>query len=105
MIEIANFKEVDDGTHVAMSQKRYLQLIKKEELADKLEIYLRKMEVFVMERYVENYACFGNGGVISYEDLAKMLNVDLPKVAHVGAEEYLRIKGEIENGKRETESV
>lgn len=100
MIELKDFKELDAGSHIAVSHQRYLQLLEKEELADKMKLYLKKMEVFVMERYVENYACFGNGGVISYEDLAKMLNVKLPKVAHVGADEYLKIKNEVKGNER-----
>lgn len=100
MLEIKDFREVDKDTHVSVSYERYLQLLEKERLSDRLRVFWRKMEVFVMERYVENYACFGNGGVISYEELAKMLSVDLPKVAHIGAEEYLKIKNEVKGNER-----
>jgi len=105
LIGITDRKEYDTDSHIAMTHERYLQLLEKEKLADTAALFLKKMEVFVMDRYVENYACFGNGGVIAYEELAKMLNVKLPKVAHIGAEDYLKIKNEVKNGKKEKTEV
>lgn len=105
MIEITKEQVFDKETHISMSHERYLQLLEKEKLADTAALFLKKMEVFVMDRYVENYACYGNGGVISYEELAKMLNVKLPKVAHIGMDEYLKIKDEVKNGKTEKTEV
>lgn len=101
MIGITDRKEYDTESQIAMTHERYLQLLEKEKLADTAALFLKKMEVFVMDRYVENYACFGNGGHFTCEELADLLGFKLPTVKHIGVEQWVRIKSEVKNGKEE----
>lgn len=67
-----------------------------------IQLY-RLMCAWILDRYVENYACFGNGGTVSYEELAKMYHVELPEIEHVGVEKFLEIKRKVNGyGKKES---
>ena len=96
MIEIKDAK-YDPSESVQISASKLKELIEAEELG--LQFY-QKLKVLVLQRYVENYACFGNGGAITYEELASLLRLDLPNVAHIGVDKWLEIKSEVgaENG-------
>ena len=97
MIEITDVK-YDPNERVEVYAKRLMELEQTEAATIK---FYNLLKVMVLERYVENYACFGNGGSITYEELAELLHVDLPRVAHVGVTEYLKIKREVKgNGKK-----
>lgn len=92
MIEIKDVKGLND-------EKENSVLIPYSEYLDLLECRIKglklygKLKQMVTDRYVENYACFGNGGTITYTELAMLFNIELPPVAHVGVTEWLKIKG------------
>lgn len=85
MIEV---KHVSDTVKVSVPYNELMELYEYKKKS--LRLY-GELEIMVLERYVQNYACFGNGGAITYEELAEMLNVELPKVRHVGVEKYLQL--------------
>lgn len=100
MIEIKDVKDVS-GVKVPVPYVELMELYEYKKNA--LRLY-GKLEIMVLERYVQNYACFGNGGAITYEELAEMLNVELPKVRHIGVDKYLAlIKAEEKEREREIE--
>ena len=104
MIEIKSVRDLEgeDTRRVSVPYKELEELL--DYKIKSLRLY-GKLEIMVLERYVENYACFGNGGAITYEELAELLNVDLPKVKHVGVDEYLKIKKEVANERKEEKAV
>lgn len=95
MIEIKKYEELKNEKSAVITQSEYEELLEIKKQALKLFNGLR---TFVTESYKKNYACFGNGGVISYEELADLLQVKLPEVKYVGMEEYFKQR-EVEHGK------
>ena len=91
MIEITNV-QYDPRDQVTISSARYKELCEISENAFQLYRLLRQL---VENRYVENYACFGNGGTITYAELAELLGFDLPEVKHIGVSEFLKAKREV----------
>lgn len=91
MIEIKDFK-YDPKERVEICVGRLEELKEAEETG--LRFY-KLLKVIITQRYVENYACFGNGGQFTCEELAELLKIELPKVAHIGMDAYLRIKSEV----------
>lgn len=97
MIDIKDVK-YDPTESVRISSQRLKELIEAEDAGFTL---YKKLREEITRKYVENYACFGNGGAITYEELAKLLNIELPKVAHIGMDAWLKVKKEVwgeENG-------
>lgn len=91
MIEIKSVRD--------MTEEERKVTVPYEELKEMLDDRLKAMELigkfrlFIFQQYVENFACFGNGGTISFEKLAEYWTVDLPKVPYVGVERYAKIVG------------
>ena len=102
MIEIKSVRDLEseDTRNVSIPYKELVELLDYKIKA--LRLY-GKLEIMVLEKYVENYACFGNGGAITYEELAELLNVELPIVKHVGVERYLEIKKEVRDEREKEE--
>lgn len=94
MIEVKSVR-YDPREQVTVCAERYKELIEIEE--NSLQFY-RLLKQLIIDRYVQNYACFGNGGTITYEELAELLRVKLPDVEHIGVTEYLKAKKEVKNG-------
>ena len=92
MIEVKDVK-YDPTEKVSIYAKRLKELTEAEETG--LRFY-SLLKLLVTQRYVENYACFGNGGGFTCEELAELLKIELPKVAHIGMDAWLQIKKEVE---------
>ena len=90
MIEVKDVK-YDPTEKVSICAERLKELTEMEEIG--LRFY-SLLKVIVTQRYVENYACFGNGGSFTCEELAELLKIELPKVAHIGMDAWLKIKNE-----------
>ena len=90
MIEVKDIK-FDPHEKVSVYAERFKELIEAEETG--LRFY-SLLKLLVTQRYVENYACFGNGGSFTCEELAELLKIDLPKVSHIGMDAWLKIKKE-----------
>ena len=97
MIEIKASKDMED-IEVPVPYKDLAELLEYKRKTIRL---LGDLKVMVLERYIENYACFGNGGIIPYEELAGILDVDLPRVPYMGMEKYLEFKKEMEEEQNE----
>ena len=91
MIEITKV-QYDPRDQVTITGARYKELC---EISDNAFQFYRLLRQLVEDRYVENYACFGNGGTITYEELAELLGFELPEVKHIGVTEYLKAKREV----------
>ena len=101
LLEIKNFRDLSDTelSIVKISRQTYDELI--DFKVKGKELYGMFCDI-VYRRYIENFACFGNGGSITYEELAELLQIDLPKVPYVGMDRYLEIAGKArEYGKEE----
>lgn len=94
MIEITDVK-YNPTEEVSVSAERLRDLLETEESA--LQFY-KSLKQVVLAKYIENYACFGNGGGFTCEELAELLNIKLPVVAHVGLDEWMKLK-RLKNGK------
>ena len=94
MIEIKDVK-YDPTERVEVCAGRLKELIECEELG--MNFY-KLLKAIILQRYVENYACFGNGGGFTCEELAELMHIELPKTAHIGMDEYLKIKKEVQTG-------
>ena len=97
MIEITGV-EYDPCERVTVYAARFNDLLQTEESA--LHFY-KAFKQLITDKYVENYACFGNGGHFTCEELADLLGFKLPTVKHIGVEQWVRIKSEVKNGKEE----
>lgn len=89
MIEIKNVRDLEETKRKVSIP--YDEL--KEILDDRIKAMelIGKFEIFIYSQYVKNFACFGNGGTISFEELAEYWSVELPKVPYVGVEVYANI--------------
>lgn len=94
MIEITDVK-YDPTENITVCAERFRDLVETEEAA--IQFY-KSLKQAVLAKYVENYACFGNGGGFTCEELADLLSIELPKVSYVGMDEWMKLK-EIKNGK------
>lgn len=89
MIEIKSVRDVTLDSEV---------LIPYTELQELIDYKIKSLKVLgalktkIFEKYVENRACFGNGGAFTCEELADLLCIDLPAVPHIGMDEWLKIK-------------
>ena len=101
MIEIKDVRDLNEG-------KRKVP-VPYDELKEILDYRIKameligKFEIFIYQQYVKNYACFGNGGTISFKELAEYWSVDLPKVPYVGVEKYAMIVGKEKEQEQEQE--
>lgn len=89
MIEIKCVRDLIEEPTVIVAKKEYNEL---SDIATKSKDLYLLMSDLIYRRYIENFACFGNGGSITYEELAELFCVDLPKVPYVGMDRYLKIK-------------
>ena len=96
VIEVKDVK-YDPNERVEICAGRLQELLESEDLG--MNFY-KLLKAIILQRYVENYACFGNGGGFTCEELAELMHIELPKTAHIGMEEYLKIKNEIGGGKK-----
>ena len=101
MIEIKSVRDLETDHRVSVPYNELIELLECKKKS--IELY-GKLKLMVTERYVENFACFGNGGAITYEELAELLSVELPKVPYMGMDKYLTLKREI-NDAEEKETV
>ena len=90
MIEIKDVN-YDPSENVKISAERFRDLIETEESA--IQFY-KSFKQVILAKYVENYACFGNGGGFTCEELADLLSIELPKVAHIGSDAWMKLKYE-----------
>ena len=91
MIEIKDVRDLEDDKEFTVPVA-YTEL---QELLDDRIKYIKlygKLKTMILDRYVENKACFGNGGTITYEELAELFSIELPYVAHIGMDAWLEIK-------------
>ena len=99
MIEIKESRDKDmENIEVPVPYKDLAELLEYKRNTIRL---LGDLKVMVLERYIENFACFGNGGIIAYEELAGLLGVDLPRVPYMGMDKYLEFKKEMEEEQNE----
>ena len=102
MIEVKDVK-YDPNDKVVICGGRFKELLESEDLGLK---FYELFKALVLHRYVENFACFGNGGAFTCTELAELLHIELPEVHYVGMDEYLKIKrkvdGEAKNVKSKT---
>ena len=91
MIEIKSVRDVEesDDYTVPVSYKELQELL--DDRVKYIKLY-GKLKTMILDRYVENKACFGNGGTITYEELAELFSIDLPYVAHIGMDAWFEIK-------------
>lgn len=98
MIEIKEVK-YDPREKVTVCAERFKDLLQTEESA--LQFY-KALKQMVIDKYVKNYACFGNGGGFTCEELADLLGFRLPSVEHIGVDEWIKLQKGLEDGKEET---
>ena len=88
VIEIKDVK-YDPTKKVMVCAERFRDLEETEDAAIKFYKSLKQM---ILAKYIENYACFGNGGGFTCEELADLLGIKLPIVAHVGLDEWMKLR-------------
>ena len=94
MIEVKDVK-YDPADRVEVCASRLKELLEAEE--SMLKFY-RLLSELIIHKYTQNYACFGNGGGFTCEELAELLHIDLPEVEHIGMDEYFKQREVIANG-------
>ena len=94
MIEIKDIK-YDPADKVEICVKRLKELV---EIEDAMLRFYKLLKELVVFKYTQNYACFGNGGGFTCEELADLLKIDLPKVEHIGMDEYFKQREAVRNG-------
>ena len=94
MIEIKDVN-YDPAEKVEISAERLKELTKIEDTTLKFFKLLKELVVY---KYTQNYACFGNGGGFTCEELADLLKIDLPKVEHIGMDAYFKLREVVRNG-------
>lgn len=99
MIEIKSVRDLETDHRVSVPYNEVVEL-----LESKKKFLQFKSKLDLSGRYIENFCCFGNGGSITCEELAELLDIELPKVPYMGMEKYLAIKKELEDAKKERES-
>ena len=100
MIEITGVK-YDPTEEVTVNAERFRDLLETEDSA--ISFY-KSLKQAILAKYIENYACFGNGGGFTCEELADLLSIELPQVKHVGMDEWMKLK-RFKNGKETETSV
>lgn len=100
MIEITDVK-YNPTEMVTVCAERFRDLVETEDAA--IEFY-KSLKQVILAKYTENYACFGNGGGFTCEELADLLSIKLPKVAYVGMDEWMKLK-RVKNGKEAERNV
>ena len=94
MIEVKDVK-YDPTEKVEICAERMKELVEIENATLKFYKLLTELVIY---KYTQNYACFGNGGGFTCEELAELLSIDLPKVEHIGMDEYFKQREVAKNG-------
>ena len=101
MIEIKSVRDLSAENNVSIPYSELSELI---DYKIKSLRTLGTLKTCIFEKYVENRACFGNGGGFTCEELAALLNIELPIVPHIGMDEWLKIKKGAEEIERRKDS-
>ena len=94
MIEVKDVK-YDPTDKVEICAERLKELVEAE---DTMLNFYRLLRELITYKYTQNYACFGNGGGFTCEELAELLHIDLPTVEHIGMDEYFKQREVAKNG-------